>query len=165
MQIAESLLTLAGFAFAHATWSVSDLPKGELLVPMAIVERSGQRQLLRFEAKSQELAISEGKAALAQHPELDAWAFVREGQLKDGGVYTDVLTVEAKAHGMSESVVFVQRFRPFAEGKFKLVGQPTVLIGGKALSQEESARLLKGLYAGVQSHARAAEHWLEWSGP
>ena len=145
MPATESLLALAGFAFAHATWSISDLPKGELLVPMAIVERSGQRQLLRFAAESQELAISEGKAALAQHQESDAWAFVREGQIKEGGAYAHVLTVEAKAHGMSESVVFVQRFRPFAEGKFKLVGQPMVSVGGKVLSQEESARLLKGL--------------------
>lgn len=31
MPIAESLLTLASYAFVHAAWSVSDLPEGGLL--------------------------------------------------------------------------------------------------------------------------------------
>lgn len=50
MQFDKSLLSLAGFAFAHAAWSVSDLSEGELLVPLALIEKSGERQLLRFEA-------------------------------------------------------------------------------------------------------------------
>ena len=49
----DSLMLLAGFVLAHAAWSVSDLPKGELLVPLAVVEKNGQRQLLRFEAQTQ----------------------------------------------------------------------------------------------------------------
>ena len=57
----DSLILLAGFVLAHAAWSVSDLPKGELLVPLAIVEKNGQRQLLRFEAPTQAQAIAEGK--------------------------------------------------------------------------------------------------------
>lgn len=48
----DSLVILAGFVLAHAAWSVSDVPKGELLVPLAVVEKNGQRQLLRFEAQS-----------------------------------------------------------------------------------------------------------------
>jgi hypothetical protein len=73
----DSLVLLAGFAIAHAAWSVSDLPQGELLVPLAFVEKNGQRQLLRFEAKTQDQAIAEAKAALTQRqPELDAWACV-----------------------------------------------------------------------------------------
>jgi len=34
----DSVVLLAGFVLAHAAWSVSDLPKGELLVPLAVVE-------------------------------------------------------------------------------------------------------------------------------
>ena len=166
MPFAESLLTLAGFVSAHATWSVSDLPKGELLVPLAIVEKSGQRQLLRFEAESQEHAIAEGKATLAKHEQdLDVWAFAREGQVNEGGTYVDVLTIEAKSRGASASVVFVQRFRPFASGGFKLLGQPTVSVGGKALSEAEAKPLLAQLLRGVQTHSKAAGHWPEWSAP
>jgi len=29
---------LAGFVLAHAVWSVADLPSGELLVPLAVIE-------------------------------------------------------------------------------------------------------------------------------
>jgi len=83
--IPDSLILLAGFVLAHSAWSVSDLSKGEFLVPLAIVEKTGQRQLLRFEAQTQEQAIAEGKAALAQRQgQLDAWAFGREGLLSGG---------------------------------------------------------------------------------
>ena len=45
----ESLFLLVGFVLAHAAWSVSDLPRGQLLVPLAIVEKHGER------ARAQEL--------------------------------------------------------------------------------------------------------------
>jgi hypothetical protein len=166
MPITESVLTLAGFVFAHATWSVSDLPNGELLVPLAVVEKSGQRQLLRFEAESQERAIAEGKAMLATHEQdLDAWAFAREGQVDEGGTSVDVLTIEAKSRGERASVVFLQRFRPFAAGGFKLLGQPTVSIGGKVLSEAEAKPLIAQLLYGVKTHSKAAGQWPEWSTP
>jgi len=44
MSIPTIALRLAGFVLAHAAWSISDVPRGELLVPLAIVERQGQRQ-------------------------------------------------------------------------------------------------------------------------
>jgi len=171
MQFPESLITLAGFVLAHAAWNVSDLPNGELLVPLAIVERSGHRQLLRFEADTQEKAIAEGKATLAAHEgDIDAWAFAREGQMQVGGKYVDVLTVEAKQKGSSTSIVFIQRFEPFASGKFKLLGAPTVAIGGdvlprKVVSSTAAATILAQLQAGVQTHAKAVEHWQEWFAP
>src|SRR3990172_4176806 len=94
----DPLILLAGFVLAHAAWSVSDLPKGELLVPLAIVEKNGQRQLLRFEAQTQEQAIAEGKTTLTnRQPELDAWAFGREGLMPEGTGKVDVLTVDAWA--------------------------------------------------------------------
>jgi hypothetical protein len=164
VQFDSSLLSLAGFAFAHAAWSVSDLCEGELLVPLAVVEKLGQRQLLRFEAESQEEAIAEGKATLAQHEkELDAWAFVREGQIEQQGSVTDVLTIEAKRRGAQVAVVFVQPFRPFASGEFRLLGAPMVVVGGKALSSLQAEPLVAQLIVGVHTHSKAAESWQEWS--
>src|SRR5574341_633764 len=157
---------LAGFVFAHATWSVSDLPEGDLLVPLALVEKSGQRQLLRFEAETQEQAIAQGKATLKEHENsIDSWALAREGQMQESGKYIDVLTIEAKAKGMTESIVFVQRFQPFSKGQFKLIGEPMVLLGGKVATAAESQKLVAQLRAGVQSHSKAAEFWQHWVSP
>jgi hypothetical protein len=164
MQIPEPLLALTGFVFAHATWSLSDLPQGECLVPLAVVEKAGQRQLIRFEAESQEEAIANGKATLAEHEEeLDAWAFAREGRMQEDGEYVDVLTVEAKACGGEPTIVFVQRFQPFASGRFRLIGAPLVLVGGAAVAPTEAAEMLRYLMLGVQSHSKAASYWPEWS--
>lgn len=159
----DSMSLLAGFTFAHAAWSVSDLGEGELLVPLAILERSEQRELFRFEAETQEEAISEGKALIrARENVVDAWAFAREGQLQEGVGYVDVLSVEAKASDMPESIVFVQRFQPFSKGQFMLLGAPLVSIGGKAVPEVEARQLIAQLRAGVQSHSKAAEMWSEW---
>src|SRR5262245_42955943 len=93
----ESILVFAGFVFAHAAWSVSDVPKGELLVPIVMVERSGQRELRRFEADTQEKAIAGAKKWIVENEkDLDAWVFAREGKVKEGNTYVDVLTIEAK---------------------------------------------------------------------
>ena len=166
MALPDSLLMLAGFVFAHATWSVSDLPAGNLLVPLAIVEKSGQRQLLRFEAPTQVQAISEAKAQLQEHEtEFDAWAFAREGQFQESGKQVDVITVEAKTKDMVQSVVFVQRFQPFSTGRFLLVGEPMVSIGGKQVSDADAKRFLAQLHAGIKSHGKAIEHWNQWTAP
>ena len=42
-------LRLAGFALAHAAWSVED---GETLCTLAMVEVRGDRELVRYEADS-----------------------------------------------------------------------------------------------------------------
>src|SRR5438477_458577 len=127
-------LLLAGFVLAHAAWSVSDLPKGELLVPLAMVERGGQRSVTRFEAASQATAIAEGKAAMAKlGTSAEAWAFAREGLIRKGSVPIDVLTVDFWAKGMKSPATLIQRYEPFAtRGKFKIIGDPMFIIGGVA---------------------------------
>lgn len=97
--------------------------------------------------------------------DIDAWAYAREGQLSEAGEYVDVLTIEAKAHGMPESIIFVQRFQPYATGRFKLIGEPIVSIGGKLVSPEEAKQLIAQLRLGVQSHGKAAALWNEWISP
>jgi hypothetical protein len=60
--IPEAASLLAGFILAHAAWSVSDLPEGDFLVPLAIVETGSERKLVRFDSETQEQAIAECKA-------------------------------------------------------------------------------------------------------
>jgi hypothetical protein len=163
MPIPESAVMLAGFVLAHALWSVSDLPKGGLLVPLAIIEKNGQRQLLRFEAETQEEAITHGKAAMLKHQaDADAWAFAREGQFKESDKYVDVISVDVWAKGMAAPITFVQRFQPFALGKFKVLGEAWVVIDGKVQTPEVASHLILQLNRGIQSHSGAAEHWPEW---
>ena len=156
---------LAGFVLAHAAWSVADLPRGELLVPMAMIEKSGQRQLLRFQADTQEQAIADGKATLVKRqPDLDAWAFGREGLMPEGAAKIDVLTVDAWGKGMARPITFVQKFSPASSGAFRLLGDPIVVVEGKAVEGAEAARLLKTLSDGVRQHPKAAQLWDGWRG-
>lgn len=163
MLIPEALIVLAGFVFAHAAWNVSDLPKGELLVPLAIVQESNENQLIRFEGESQVEAIGNAKTYLARLEDtVDAWVFAREGQVEEAGEYVDVLTIEAKAKGMEDSIVFIQRFQPFAKGEFKLLGPPVVIVAGEIVVGAESNLLLEQLQAGIQSHGQVAPLWSDW---
>ena len=166
MGIPESLLMLAGFVFGHAAWILSDLSEGELLVPFAIVETSGQKQQLVFEAETQVEAIAQGKATLKKQEHVtDAWAYAREGQINEAGGYVDVLSIEAKARGMAEPIYLVQRFRRYSNGHFKLIGEPIVQVGGKLPSPEESNQFIAQLRSGVQSHSKASALWSDWVSP
>lgn len=166
MGIPESLVVFAGLVFAHAAWNVSDLPKDELLVPIVMIEKSGKRELMRFEGETQVQAITEAKKWIAAHEKsFDSWVFAREGQFKENGVYVDALTVEAKTKGMKESVIFVQRFQPFYKGKFKLIGEPIINSGEKELDAAQAKLLRTQLIKGVQTHPKASTFWAEWTKP
>jgi hypothetical protein len=159
----DSLVLLAGFALAHAAWSVSDLPAGELLVPLAVVEKDGRRQLLRFEARTQEEAIAQAKAALAQRQaELDAWALAREGVMSRGAGKVDVLSVDAWAKGMGQPITFVQEFIPYSSGAFQVRGDALAIVDGRTLAGAEAARLVAKLYEGVRQHPKAGQLWQGW---
>jgi hypothetical protein len=161
--IPDSLLLLAGFVLAHSAWSVSDLPKGEFLVPLAIVEKNSQRQLLRFEARTQKQAIAEGQAALAQRQgQLDAWAFGREGLQSGETGKVDVLSVDAWARGMTHPITFVQQFTPYSSGGFRVRGDAMAIVDGRVLEGAEAARLVKKLYEGALTHPKAGKLWQGW---
>lgn len=166
MAISESIVIFAGLVFAHAVWNVSDLPKDELLVPIVMVERSGERELMRFEADTQELAIANAKKWIAKNGDsFDAWVFAREGQVKENGKYVDTISVEARAKGDKETLMIVQRFQPFSKGKFKLLGQSMVGIDGVILDEKASNPLREQLKRGIDSHPKAAGLWKEWVKP
>ena len=159
----DSVALLAGFVLAHAAWSVSDLPKGELLVPLAVVETGGQRQLLRFQAQTQEQSIAEGKATLTKRQgQLDAWAFVREGLMPDGTGKVDVLTVDAWARGMTRPITFVQKFSPYSSGAFRIRGDAIVIVDGKLVEGAEATGLVRRLYEGASQHPKAGQLWSAW---
>lgn len=59
-----AMLRLAGFALAHAAWSVED---GETLCTMAMVERDGKRELVRYEAPTIPDSVEAAHADLREH--------------------------------------------------------------------------------------------------
>ena len=166
----QAALLIAGFALAHAAWSVSDLPESELLVPLAVVEQGGQRHLARFEAATQEAAIARGKAAMANDHESEAWAFAREGtwRSKNGAPSQDVLVVSFWARGMRASATLVQPFQRAAGARhpFQLIGAPWVMdADGHQLRDVQAEAARKWLLQGVMSHSAVAPLWATWQSP
>lgn len=57
-----------------------------LYVPLAILERNGKRDIMRFEADTEEEAIKRGKTEMAHlREDCDRWAFAWEGLLSEKG--------------------------------------------------------------------------------
>jgi hypothetical protein len=163
MLIPTSALLLSGFVLAHAAWSVSDLPKGELLCPLAIIEQDGQRKMLRYEAGTQAEAIAHGKAAMIEATKtVNAWAFAHEGLLPENEGKTDVIVVEFWSKGMSNPMIIFQRFEPFAkQGKFHLIGDPILVIDGIA-QKSDTKDTIKTIREGVSTHPKVAILWDGW---
>lgn len=162
MVINESTLHLAGFALAHAAWSVSDLSEGELLCPLAFIEENGERRLLRFEAETQEQAIGNALSALEEEKKkVTAWAFVREGSVTTAEGKSDVLVVTAWAKGMEEPLYLSQRFVPIANaGVFHVVGPIEIM---NAEGSEDGVRAITELVReGIFEHPKVASLWPQW---
>lgn len=162
MSIPDSVSHLAGFALGHALWNVCDFEEeDEVMSPFAFTFDGQHKQLLRFEADSQEEATEQGRATLAGDASLSEWAFVREGLFPTEDGMIDVLLVEAWNREITEPVVFAQPFQPAISGEFCLLGAPAVFVDGVACAD---ADVLDQLKAGVLSHQKAAELWSNWEG-
>jgi hypothetical protein len=162
MEIHEGTLHLAGFALAHAAWSVSDLSEGELLCPLALVEDGKERRLLRFEAESQEQAIGNALATLEEaKTEATAWAFVREGTVSTEEGKSDVLVVTVWAQGMKEPLYLSQRFVPVGKGgTFHIIG-PLEIINAEG--SKEGVRVITDIVReGIFEHPKVASLWPLW---
>jgi len=174
MNVPESTLQLGGLALAHAALGLSDLPRGETLAPLAFVRRGQDLQLLRFEAETQAIAITGGRAELEkQQSSMDAWAFAREGLVEIGKFEMgaipssepgklDVLTVEVWSHDTPERVTFVQAYQPHSTGAFKVVGEALVVVDGKVVEGKRAERMRAHLYQGARQYPKTAELWDQW---
>ena len=162
MAIPDSAFLLAGFVLAHAAWSISD--GSDLLVPLAIVERNGQRKILRFEAPTQEEAITQGKAQMASlSTNVDVWAFAREGLFDETTGKVDVISVDIGAKGNVQRVTLVQRFEPYGKRHhFRLLGDTTVVIDGHIQDSAKVKDLVSVVRSGVSQHTKVAPLWDSW---
>jgi hypothetical protein len=160
-------LSLAGFALAHAAWSISDTDDGELLCPLAVVEaHGGERRLMRFEADTQEQAIIAGKTAMREATtDAAAWAFAREAAWRRmrSDQAGDVLAIDFWAAGMPSAATIMQHFnRATNGGRFRIGGVPTLVVSGTQLSPDAASASITAIMAGVQAHTAVAELWPTW---
>jgi hypothetical protein len=163
----QSALALAGFALAHAAWSLSDTDDGELLCPLAVVEQhDGARRLMRFEAETQELAIIAGKTAMRDASgDVAAWAFAREGAWRKmkSDQRGDEIAIDFWANGMSAAATLTQSFNRSVNGsRFRIGGVPTLLVGSALLSPDVARPHIDVIMAGVRAHTVVAELWPTW---
>jgi hypothetical protein len=164
MPIPDAAALLAGFVLAHAAWSASDLPRGELVAPLAIVEQNGERELHRFEAPTQAEAVARGKKAMTDATaRADAWAFAREGPFNREGQKVDMLVVDFWAKGMASPATIMQQFEPFTTGgRFKIIGEPLLVLDGQPQTDGAAQAVIARLREGIRSHPKVASLWDSW---
>ena len=155
---------LLGFTLAHAAWSIAEAEAEELLCPLAFLERHGNLELVRFESNTQEDAISKGRDYINLYKEnAVASSFAREGLFPEQNKKVDALLVECWAKNDTDHYGIIQKFIPNeGKGKFRLLGEPIILIDG-VIQTEETASVLKGkLERGIQAHSKVAQLWSQW---
>jgi hypothetical protein len=165
--LSQPALSLAGFALAHAAWSISDLEDGDHLCPLAVVvQHDGSRRMTRFEADTQETAILAGKTAMRSATSIAAaWAFAREGAWGRlaGDASVDVLAIDFWGSGMPTSATLMQPFyRATSGGRFRIGSVPSLLVGENVLSSDSASGSIETIMAGVHSHAMVTTLWQSW---
>ena len=167
-ELPPAALSLAGFALAHAAWSLADADDGELLCPLAVVEQHDRsRRLTRFEADTQEAAIIAGKTAMREaSTAVAAWAFAREGAWRKMGSDQsgDVLAIDFWASGMTTTATLMQPFYRAANGSRFRIGAavPTLVVGDQLLAAAVANPSIEAIMLGVHAHAMVATLWPSW---
>lgn len=131
---------------------------------MAVVETPAGRQLLRFEADSQESAIRAGKSACERYTSAaTVWAFARDGIIRDDGQPVDVISVDCWAPPMASPAVIMQRYRPASPTMpFALIGEMELVLDGKIIAGDTAAPALAVVRRGVASHSGVAPLLGKW---
>ena len=162
----EEALRFGGFVMAHSAWIASDLEKGELVCPIAVITKGDSRKVIPFEAATQAEAVESGKRSFDDlKSSVDAWALAREGLFSIAGSdqpKIDSLVVSSWVKGLDEPIILRQLFRPKEKGGFGLIGQIIVAIHGVVPSCEVHARLLLPAMQGISSHPHGSS-WERWS--
>jgi hypothetical protein len=164
LEIPDDELLFAGYALAHAAYSISDVEEGELLIPFALTEVDGKQNVIRFESESQADAIASGKEYVASMKgKSNLWALAREGTMKTHGEKDiDVLVVSAGCYAFEESLEIVQPFRPNrGRDEFAILPHGVVAVGGEFDDDKQQDRLMAIVMQGVSYHPRA-ELWEIW---
>jgi hypothetical protein len=163
-EVHDSLLLIGGFVLAHAAYSICDAGRDELLIPLVVAEIDGKREVMRFEADTQEEAVAAAQSALVGlKASADIYAFAREGIWREAdGSGTDVFLVEAWTRDSQVNVSVIQPFRPNqGVGAFRLVATIEVAVNGTMLEGDSLTECSRIVAEGIAMHPRGGQ-WQAW---
>ena len=165
MNIPDHTFLFTGFGLAHAAYSISDLPEGDFLIPLMIVEHEGKREVIRFEAETQEEAIEQGKNKIEEvKGRVDLWIFAREGVVaSSSGGRVDVISIDGGSIDSPSILTVVLPFQPYhIENEFKIFTPMIVTVEGEALSNQDQESCERLIEEGVLNHPTASSLWGTW---
>ena len=157
----QAALRLAGFALAHALWSISD---GEPLCPLAIVESGTKRELQRHEGETEPTVQAARKHLAASGA--DRWVLVGDGYItpvhdERRGDRQDALVADIVDAAENRRLGALVRYRrPDGARPFAAVGPVQLFVhedAGLELPEPAHAALVEGL----RSHPAHGE--LSWA--
>jgi hypothetical protein len=157
----EILGNILGLTLAHSAF-IGSGQDGVTLAPYVVYQQGENRQVLNFEADTQQEAIDSAYASIKEYqPSVDAWAISHEGLVTlDNGEKQDIYIVKAWVNGLAEPIMIYQMFNP---KPFKLIGNIKVLnFEDTGLDTEQAEMLHQALDAGIESHNSANEKWESW---
>ncbi len=164
MLVPRSAGLLAGEVLAHAVWSISEAPEGEILVPLAGMLREGKVELVRFvpEELSGDFITFARQQLEDQRSKLEAWTLAYDTRVTRDQGKVDAIVFEVWGQGMATSAMFAQPYQPFHSGMFKLLGEPFSLGAATSDAQDTLAETLKTFRRGVANHHQVAVLWDGW---
>ncbi len=120
---------LGDLIFLALDHGVDSIRQGGPLVPFAISDTQGQRNLDRFVAEPYEKAVAETKASIAKlPPQADLYAIAYDGFVTVGGKKYDAIIVHGAERGKGKAYLLAQRYIPAKNGKrLETVGNPAFI--------------------------------------
>nr|GEU28411.1 hypothetical protein [Tanacetum cinerariifolium] len=151
---------LAGFVLAHCAAITDANRAGELICPFAVLGGDDGRQVVDFEAETQEEAVSQGWASLGEAKSSKvSWAFGREGLYRErDGNALDVLTVSVWMPGMTEHYSVLQRFGRREDQAIYLIGSPELLKHEGEFAEPVEVWNEKAIGLGIELPTSASGH-------
>ena len=141
---------------AHAFLILPNLNDDELLCPFAIVVGPKGRELIDFEADTQEHAVSAAKSYLAA-PEsgIEMVAFAQDGRtLTTDLEYVDAITVSVRETITNYESTFSQLYR-CSTTQLDFIGQVEFMLGREAELAQSVDVYRKFVVVGMESHPTA----------
>lgn len=164
MIVPKSSSLLAGEVLAHAVWSISEAPEGEILVPLAGILREGKVELIRFvpeELSGDFIAVARQQLE-DQQGKLEAWTLAYDTRVTRGQGKVDAIVFEVWGQGMATPAMFAQPYQPFHSGTFSLLGEPFFLGTATSDDQDTLSETLRTFRRGVENHHQVAPLWDNW---
>lgn len=168
MLVPRSAALLAGEVLAHAAWSLSEAPEGEVLIPLGGILREGRVELIRFVSEALTAELSGAFIALTrqqladQQGNLEAWTLAYDARVTRDQGKVDAIVFEVWGQGMTTPAMFAQAYQPFHFGTFRLLGEPFFLGTATSDAQDALSETLRTFRRGVENHKQVATLWDKW---